>query len=170
MTLIVSDALEQDQGQQRARIDTKTRMAIGVSPGDIIRIVGKRTAHAIAWRVFQEDEGKGIIRMDSSIRKRARVSIGDKVIVQKAVLKPARQMVLEPIPQDPGMLQELLKEKLKGRPVQNADCFELTGFPQIRQRFRLIETVPKVPVQVTEDTEIIIQSGPQAKPRKTRKH
>jgi hypothetical protein len=92
------------------------------------------------------------------MKARARVSVRDEVVNEKAFLKSARKMVLALFPQDPRLLQEFLKEKFRSRPIQNADCFEMAGFPQFRQQFSLVKTIPNVPVQVTDDTENIIQS------------
>ena len=52
VSLKVAEANQQDVGSGRARIDTKTRMALGVSPGETIEIVGQRSTAAVVWRVW----------------------------------------------------------------------------------------------------------------------
>ncbi len=64
VVLKVAEAPQSDVGLGRARVDTKTRLALGVDVGEIIQIVGKKSTAAKLFRVMQEDEGKGIIRID----------------------------------------------------------------------------------------------------------
>ena len=47
--LRVGDAKQRDVGRGIARIDQKAMQKLGISAGDVIEIVGKRTTSAIAW-------------------------------------------------------------------------------------------------------------------------
>jgi transitional endoplasmic reticulum ATPase len=137
VVLKVAEANQQDVGSGRARIDTKTRMALGLSPGDIIEIVGERTTAAMVWRVFQSDEGKGLIKIDGLIRKNAKVSMGDKVTVKKAECKNASKVVLAPlIPRNQRLkfgvgFETFIRSKLKNRPVTRADMIFIPGITLI---------------------------------------
>jgi len=82
--LKVAEAPQSDVGLGRARIDTKSRLALSVDVGDIVEITGKKASAAKLFRVMQEDEAKGIIRVDGLVRRNIGVSIGDKVEVKKA--------------------------------------------------------------------------------------
>ena len=75
----MAEAPQSDVGLGRARVDTKTRLALGVDVGEVVEIVGKKGTAAKLFRVMQEDEGKGIIRVDGLVRRNLGVSIGDKV-------------------------------------------------------------------------------------------
>src|SRR3970040_1367878 len=84
VVLKVAEAPQSDVGLGRARVDTKTRLALSVDAGEVVEIVGKKGTAAKLFRVMQEDEGKGIIRVDGLVRRNLGVSIGDKVEVRKA--------------------------------------------------------------------------------------
>ncbi|MEM2899727.1 MAG: ATPase, partial [Thermoplasmata archaeon] len=96
IVLKVAEAIQQDVGAGRARVDTATRNALGIAAGDIVEIIGKKTTAAVIWRVTSEDENKGIIRIDGLVRKNAGVSIGDKVTIKKAETKNAEKVVIAP--------------------------------------------------------------------------
>jgi len=168
VTLKVAEAQQQDVGSGRARIDTKTRMALGVSPGDTIEIVGQRSTAAVVWRVFQVDEGKGLIKVDGLIRKNAKVSMGDKVVVRKASTKVASKLILAPmIPKTqrlkfgPGF-ENFIKSKLKNRPVIKADMIFIPGITLIGGAlpFTVLSTVPKGIVVIDDSSEIILKDEP----------
>ncbi|MFQ6013733.1 MAG: hypothetical protein ACE5LS_08895, partial [Thermoplasmata archaeon] len=55
--LKVAEAPQSDVGLGRARVDTRTRMTLGVDVGEIIEIVGKKSTAAKLFRTMQEDEG-----------------------------------------------------------------------------------------------------------------
>ena len=99
LTLKVAEALQDEVGYGRGRLDTVTRNELGLSIGDIVEIHGRRRdpTVAIVWRARTEDEGKGIIRVDGLIRNNAKVNLGDKVEVKKAQVKPAQKVVLAPM-------------------------------------------------------------------------
>jgi len=168
VTLKVAEANQQDVGSGRARIDTKTRMALGVSPGDTIEVVGQRSTAAVVWRVFQADEGKGLIKIDGLIRKNAKVSLGDKVIVKKAASKPASKVIIAPmIPKNQRLkfgvgFENFIKSKLKNRPVIRADMIFIPGITLIGGAlpFTIISTLPKGIVTVDEHTEITLKDEP----------
>ena len=77
--LRVAEAMPMDVGLGRARLDTSTRLSLGVDVGDYVEIEGSRKTAARVFRAKQEDEGRGIIRIDGYIRRNAKVTISDKV-------------------------------------------------------------------------------------------
>ena len=97
MQLRVGDARQRDVGRGIARIDQKTMQKLGLSAGDVIEIVGKRTTSAIAWPAYSEDQDKGIIRIDGFTRKNGGVAINEYVIVKPAKVKDAASVVLAPV-------------------------------------------------------------------------
>ena len=107
LTLKVAEALQDEVGYGRGRLDTVTRNELGLSIGDIVEIHGRRRdpTVAIVWRARTEDEGKGIIRVDGLIRNNAKVNLGDKVEVKKAQVKPAQKVVLAPMMDQSGRVQ-----------------------------------------------------------------
>src|SRR5436190_88222 len=83
-----------DSGRGFARLPDSLMDALGLSEGDVIEIVGKRSTAARAIRPYGEDEGIDIIRMDGLQRANAGVGSGDFVQVRKAESKPATRVVV----------------------------------------------------------------------------
>jgi transitional endoplasmic reticulum ATPase len=148
----------------RARLSTKTREELGVSPGDIISINGKRETAAVVWRAPVQDENKEIIRIDGITRKNAEVSIGDKVTVKKVIPKPAEKLNISPAIKDVPNLQfangidNFVKKSLLKRPISSGDTLIIQGIALMGSQLPFIvsSTKPKGIVQVTADTIIKI--------------
>ena len=160
----VEPTLKNDVGYMRARLSTKTRESLGVSPGDILLIVGKRETAAVVWRSPIQDENKEIIRIDGLTRKNADVSIGDKVTVSKANPKPAERIVISPALKDLPHIQfangidNFIKKALLKRPVHKDDTIIIQGIALMGSQLPFIvsSTKPKGIVQITVETQIKI--------------
>ncbi|HET6398839.1 MAG TPA: CDC48 family AAA ATPase [Candidatus Thermoplasmatota archaeon] len=161
-TLRVVEALQQDVSYGRARLDGQTRVELNLSPGDIIEIKGHKTTAAVVWRSHPGDEGKGIIHIDNLTRKNAGVSIGDKVTIKKADVKPAKQVTLAPaISQDQQIqfgegIDALAKRGLLKRPVVQGDIVVVPNIALFGNAlpFSIISTNPKGIVLINEETQI----------------
>ncbi|ABL78081.1 CDC48 family AAA ATPase [Thermofilum pendens] len=163
VVLRVAEARSRDVGRGIVRIDRNAMAKLGVEPGDIVEIEGKKVTVAIVWPQALEDEGAGIIRMDGLIRKNAGVGIGDTVKVRKAKVAPAKRVVLAPsyrigLEVTPDLV-EYVKSKLIGRPVIRGDVVEIPIFSTALQ-LTVVTTMPAQAVQITEDTEITIRAEP----------
>ncbi len=162
--LRVEKARQRDHGKRRVRIDLTVMKKLGIEPGDIVEIEGKRKTVAIAWPALPEDHGRGIIRMDGILRKNANVNLGDKVIVRKAKVKPAQKVRLAPtshtISVDEGF-KNYVKKKLRGTPLVEGDILIV---PVLSQEIHLtaVLTKPRGPVIITENTIIEILEKPVA--------
>ena len=66
-----------DSGRGFARLSDGLIEELGLSEGDVIEIVGKRTTAARAIRPYGEDEGIDIIRLDGLQRANAGVGSAD---------------------------------------------------------------------------------------------
>ncbi len=168
VVLKVSEALSQDVGAGRARLDGKTRLELDVTPGDIIEIEGGQKTSAIVWRARPIDEGKGIIRIDNLTRKNARVGMGDKVIVRKIVPKVAKKVVMAPAISQGQRIQfgqgieHLVKRGLLKRPVSTGDTVVIPGIALFGNSlpFGVLRTEPKEIVTIGEETEVIVKEEP----------
>ncbi|MFW3145860.1 MAG: CDC48 family AAA ATPase [Thermoplasmatota archaeon] len=160
----VEPTLKNDVGYMRARLSTKTREDLGVSPGDIISIKGKRETAAVVWRAPVQDENKEIVRIDGITRKNAEVSIGDKVAIKKVDPKPADKVNISPAIKDVPNLQfangidNFIKKSLLKRPVHSGDTLIIQGIALMGSQlpFVVSSTKPKGIVQITVDTQIKI--------------
>ncbi len=160
--LRVEKAAQRDNGKRRVRIDLNVMRRLGIEPGDVVEIEGKRKTVAIAWPSLPEDQGRNIIKMDGVLRKNANVNLGDKVIVRKAKVRPAIRVRLAPtthtLSVDEGF-KNYVKKKLKGMPLVEGD---LIVVPVLSQEIYLtaLMTKPKGPVIITDDTIIEILEKP----------
>jgi len=172
VVLRVKEAPQSDVGQSRARLDTGTRMALGIDAGDYIEIKGKKITTAKVFRSYlQEDEGKGTIKIDSLTRKNAGVSIGDRVDVKKAASSPAEKITLSPIVPEQGKLiylngvEAFIKRQLIGRAVIKGDTIAINGLTigvntdksKAQSLFLVAGTAPKGILQITEKTQLIVR-------------
>jgi len=166
--LKVAEAPQSDVGLGRARVDTKTRVALGVDVGEIIEIVGKKSTAAKLFRVMQEDEGKGIIRIDGLVRRNVGVSLGDKVEVRKAEVFPGERITIAPIISEGHKIsfgqgiENFVKRGLLKRPVNKGDVVIVPGIALMGGAlpFMVIKTQPKGIVQIHDDTLIEMKEEP----------
>ena len=170
ITLKVAEALQDEVGYGRGRLDTVTRNELGLSIGDIVEIHGRRRdpTVAIVWRARTEDEGKGIVRVDGLIRNNAKVNLGDKVEVKKAQVKPAQKVVLAPMMDQSGRVQfgpgieEVILRGLNRRPLTKGDVVIVPGLTLMGGRLPFAVTVvqPKGIIQIQADTVIQVHEDP----------
>ncbi len=161
ITLKVAEALQIDYGKRIVRIDSANRDQLGVTTGDVVEIKGKRSVAAIVLPSHPSDEGLGIIRMDGILRQNASVGLGDRVRITKAVIKPAKKIVLapnQPSRYAPGF-DQYVKKNLIGKPLSKGDVLSVnvfgTSFP-----FAVAQTAPNGLVIVNEQTELILHEQP----------
>ena len=185
--LKVMEALQEEAYKGVVRIDSQTMKEINVRPGDIIEIEGSRKTVGIVDRAYPTDVGQSVIRMDGILRRNAKTSLGENVIVRKAEIKEANTITIAPaqpnitIQADPF----IFKRGLLGRPVMKGDQVALGGtarrksamadsqFEDIfgffeqggspfgfgKLKFLILETEPKnSSVIITENTKIILKS------------
>ncbi|MEM2478703.1 MAG: CDC48 family AAA ATPase [Candidatus Pacearchaeota archaeon] len=181
--LKVVEALQDDAYKGIARIDRGLMKQLGVNPGDVISIKGQRETVAIVDRAYPVDIGEPIIRIDGIIRKNAKASVGDFVIVKRVEAKEAEKITIAPAQKGitVRMSPELLRSGLIGRAFVKGDLFVLSGrkrhaieddefenilgafreafgasfgFPFTSTRFVVVNLKPKEACIVTDRTEI----------------
>ncbi len=163
--LKVAEALQQDVGHGKARIDSYTRKKIAVSTGDILSISGKKNTAAIVWRAMPDDDGEDIIRIDGIVRRNAGVSLGDKVIIKKVEPRPAEKIIMAPVISEYHKVQfghgieHVVKKGILGRPVTRGDSVIVPGIALFGDSlpFSIANTMPKGIVQVTDETEVVVR-------------
>src|SRR4051794_30601918 len=122
-----------DSGRGFARLPETLMEALGLTEGDVIEIIGKRTTAARAIRPYGEDQGIDIIRLDGLQRANAGVGSGDFVEVRKAESKTATRVVFAPA-QPNIRLQgsaDALRRTFAGRPLVEADVVSTTGHQRV---------------------------------------
>ncbi len=127
--LKVIEAHQDDVNKGIVRIDSSFVKAIGAFIGDIICIEGERKTLAIVDRAYPSDLGNPIIRMDGTIRKNAKTSIGESVDIYKVDIKEAEKIVLVPL-QDVIMHSGVIANIKKGlykKPVTEGDIVAISS-------------------------------------------
>ncbi len=161
VTLRVAEAQSRDVGRGIARIDPKVSSEIGLSAGDVVEIHGKKKTAAIYWPGYQEDIGKGIIRIDGYTRNNAGAGIDEKVGIKKVEAKEAKKVTIAPT--EPLRItggEEYLKQILENRVIARGDLIPL-GI--MGRRINLMVTgvqPPTAAVIVVPSTEIVLSDKP----------
>ncbi len=163
--LRVQDSDPTHVGRNIVTLDRQSKSLLGVTSGDIVEIRGpSKTTAAVIWPARSEDEGKGIIRMDSFIRHNCGVGLGDSVVVKKAVFKEAKEVVMAPT-QEVRIIasgyNRILKKSFLGRPIVQGDNVWISVFGS-GFVYTVINTKPKGIVKVTDFTNFILREKPAA--------
>jgi transitional endoplasmic reticulum ATPase len=161
VSLRVAEAQSRDVGRGIARIDPKISSEIGLSAGDVVEIHGKKKTVAIYWPGYQEDFGKGIIRIDGYTRNNAGSGIDEKVDVKKVEAKEAKRITIAPT--EPLRItggEEYLKQILENRVISRGDLIPL-GI--MGRRINLMVTgfqPPAAAVIVVPSTQVVLSDKP----------
>jgi transitional endoplasmic reticulum ATPase len=161
VSLRVAEAQSRDVGRGIARIDPKVSSEISLSAGDVVEIHGKKKTAAIYWPGYQEDTGKGIIRIDGYTRNNAGAGIDEKVDVKKVEAKEAKKINIAPT--EPLRItggEEYLKQILENRVISRGDLIPL-GI--MGRRINLVVTgvqPPAAAVIVVPSTQVVLSDKP----------
>jgi len=162
--LRAAEARQRDAGRGKARIDDESMQALGIVAGDMIELRGKRTTAAVAWPAYQEDQSKGIIRIDGLIRKNAGAALNEYVIVKKAEVKEAQSIMLAPVDMRLNVdtdFVNFVKSRLVETPLVEGDSVFVvilgSAIPFVVTRAR-----PHGIVKVTQATSLQVLSEPTA--------
>ncbi len=127
LRLRVAETSSRLVGHGKAMIDPKVMDDLGLSPGDVIEIVGKgKKSHAVLWASYPEDQGKGLIRIDGYTRNNLGIGIDDTVSISPTEAKEAEEIVLAPTEQlNIEGLEEYLPEVLEDHVMTKGDSLPL---------------------------------------------
>lgn len=161
--LVVADARKRDIGRGITRIDEKSRNQIGVRPGDIVEILGKKRTVAIVWPAYKGDKDKGIVRIDSFIRKNAGLILSEEALIRSVEVENAQKVKLAPVDMRLNVdsdFENFVKNRLMEHVFLEGDLFVVSMLEHLIP-FRAVRTIPrKVPVRVTVDTDLSIFNEP----------
>jgi transitional endoplasmic reticulum ATPase len=162
MQLRVGDARQRDVGRGIARIDQKTMQKLGISAGDVIEIVGKRTTSAIAWPAYSEDQNRDMLRVDGFTRKNAGVAINEYVVVHPAKVKTALSLTLAPADMRLNVDEDFtnfVRNRLMERTLVEGDT-TLVMMLGHAIPFMVTKTRPHGIIKVTAETRLSILNEP----------
>jgi transitional endoplasmic reticulum ATPase len=188
LKLKVAEAIQDDVNKGIVRIDSGYMSEVEIKSGDIVEIEGERKTVAIADRSYPGDIGLNIIRMDGIIRKNGKTGIGEIVKVRKAIVKEAKKVIIAPARKGIVIRasSEIFKQGLLGRAVVKGDIVSLGGARRRKNtmmnnpffdediftildesmmgvgfgdiKFVVVDTNPKQPVIILDQTEIEFRS------------
>jgi transitional endoplasmic reticulum ATPase len=171
----VANARPEDAGRGLARLSNEVIAELGLTEGDTIEIIGKRSTPPRVVRPYREDEGLDVLRLDGLQRANAGVGSGDFVQIRKVESRAAQRIVFAPAQQNLRLQgnPEALKRVFYQRPVTAGDIVATAGQqqvadmpPQVRQllaapayalqevRLAVVSTVPKGIVHIDAETEV----------------
>lgn len=176
--LQVANARPEDSGRGLAHIPRSLMAALGITEGDVIEIVGKRSTPARAVLPYSEDEGLELLRIDGLQRANAGVGSGDFVEVRRADSKPATRVVFGPAQANLRLrgTGEALKRTFFTRPLTSGDTIATVGHqradvpPNVQQfvrapayalqeiRLTVLSTSPRGVVHIDEHTEVELRT------------
>ena len=170
--LRVVEAKHRDLGKRRARIDSNSMGRMGIEPGAIIELVGKRKTAVTAWPSDPQESEIDIIRIDGQTRKNAGVGLNDLLSVHKAISRSAKAVGLMPLGSRTVSFDkefcEFVKNRLRGFPVTEGDEISVVilGNPM---DFRVEKITPRTIVKIERSTKlnIMAESSVDKKPRVT---
>ena len=160
--LRVGDARQRDVGRGIARIDQRTMQKLGISAGDVIEIVNKRTTSAIAWPAYSEDQNRDIIRIDGFTRKNCGVAINEYVVVRPARVKTALSLTLAPVDMRLNVDEDFtnfVRNRLMERTLVEGDT-TLVMMLGHAIPFTVSKTRPHGIIKVTTETRLTILNEP----------
>jgi transitional endoplasmic reticulum ATPase len=156
-TLRVAEANSRDVGRRVGRVDPKVASEIGLSTGDAVEIsAGNKKTTVLSWPAYQEDYGRGLIRIDGFTRSKLEVGINDNVDIKKIETEEAQKITLAPT--EPLRIlgaDEYLAAFLDGQLVTKGDTIPLNVMGQ-RIDLVVISTAPGGPVIISRNTEVTV--------------
>lgn len=160
MELIVGSAEKLDVGKGIVKIDPNAMRKMYLNYGEVVKIKGEKTTAAKALPDIEE--GSGIIRMDSVLRKNSGVLLGDKVTISKADIKDAKSITVAPMQADmqfSGDLSGYFKEKFSDIPIIQNNVFVFEIFNRSLP-FVVTKTNPRGILKITPTTKIKVSTKP----------
>ncbi len=170
--LRVAEAKHRDVGKRRARIDPHHMEHVGIQPGEVVELVGKRATAVTAWPADEEEKENDIIRIDGQTRKNAGVGINDLLNLKKIDCKQAKNVTLMPLGDTSITVDkefcDFVKNRLKGFPVNEGDEISVVILGN-QMDFKIEKVAPKSIARIERSTRLSImaETTTDRKPRLT---
>ena len=162
IALRVQEAKKRDIGRNIARIDQETMEKLDIKTGDVISLVGKKESAGIAWPSYPQDNGLGIIRIDSRLKKNTGTSIDDTIQIRKVTVQSAQNIVLAPmsvkIKSNPRF-ETFVKRKLNNYPVTIDDFIYISIGISREITFKVINLRPSGVCTIKPETNLHISEN-----------
>jgi transitional endoplasmic reticulum ATPase len=154
--LRVAESLPGDVDKGYALVHSSALEALGVKPGSLVTVEGRRTCVVRAEALPSALPGEQVIRMDGVLRDNALCGIDDRVRVRPGTAAGGFALVL--VPEETGSLAEEELERihdfLRGRIISPGDKVNLTCLPRGELLCKVVETEPNGAILITADTQL----------------
>ncbi|MFX1501010.1 MAG: CDC48 family AAA ATPase [Promethearchaeota archaeon] len=155
VTLRVQKAKKRDIGRNIIRIDPSTMEKLKIQTGDVIAVNGKKESAGIAWPSYPQDNGLGIVRVDSRLQKNTGTRIDDTIEIKKVNAEVAQNVVLAPsnfpIKNNPRF-ESFVKRKLNNYPITLDDYIFISIGISREITFKVINTRPNGVCIIKQET------------------
>lgn len=177
--LQVAAARQEESGQGIARLPRSAFQKLGITEGDVVEVVGKRSTSALAMAAYDEDQALDVVRLDGLQRANAEVGSGEHVEISAAEARPATRVVFAPASREMRLQgpTQALKRNFFGKPLSAGDLVATTGQQPVQNmpnevrrmfnapayaltqiRLTVVSTAPKGIVQIDENTEVELRA------------
>jgi transitional endoplasmic reticulum ATPase len=170
--LRVAEAKHRDVGKRRARIDTLSMDRLGIKPGEVVELIGKRSTPVTVWPCESQENDRDIIRIDGQTRKNVGVGLNDFLTVRKIRSKAAKSVFLIPLGPNTisadGEFREFVKNRLRGFPINEGDEISV-GVLGNSIDFVIQRIIPRTISRISKSTKvnIVAATSIDKKPRVT---
>jgi len=154
--LRVAEALPYDINHGVARMDQAAFDALGISPGALIHVAGKRRTTVRVAISPSNMNGNGVIRLDGTQRDNCLASIDERNKVRAGGASEAHSITIAAPDAAALSDEELIVTRvfLSGRVVTGGDKVVVTALARGDRAFQIHETEPAGPVTVRPETII----------------
>lgn len=159
VVLRVQKAKKRDIGRNIIRIDQQIMEKLSIQTGEVIAVIGKKESAGIAWPSYPVDNGLGIVRIDSRLRKNTSSSIDDTVEIRKVNALVAQNLILAPISvkiKTNPRFESFVKRKLNNYPVTLDDIIFISIGISREISFKVISLRPKGICVIKQETALHI--------------
>lgn len=156
--LRVVEAASRDVGRGLIRLDPSDMESIGVRPGDIVSIIGKRSTVGKVMPAHKDSRGQSWVQIDGVIRESAGCSIDDLVVIEKTACLDAKSVTIRPRkvkPVDRDL--DYIASLVDGLPVQKGSVIRAILFGNESIDFDVQDVVPDGPVLINPNTKLNIE-------------
>jgi len=163
--LRIKEALVKDVGRAIARIDPTDMKLIGLEPGDIILIEGKRCTPVKVMPCYPEDRDKRIIQIDGITRDNVQAGIDEKVKINKTACRQASKIKLKPDTNAASLFKaddaKYIGSLITGLPVSNGDKVRAVLFGNRSIDYTVTGTTPEGVVLIHTNTVLQLELSKQ---------
>ncbi len=157
--LRIHKAKSRDIRRNIIRIDSDVMKKLSIQHKDFIKLNGEKESVSVAMRNDPSDEGLGIIRMDSRLRKNTGTIINDTIEIQKVTPQPAQKVTLAPVNIELRKIprvESIVKRELTNYPITVDDLVFISLGSGRDVTFKVIDLSPRGVCIISQDTTLRI--------------